>query len=195
MSDSSRGLAGLTEDKLVQIAQSSGNSDDRRAAAAELLGRFDRAVYLWCYRFVRDHERALDMSQEVLLCAWQALDSFSGRCKFSSWLFVITRNRCLNEMQRVSLIDEGEPDYEGVAAPGPNPARQIEESEDEERMYALIRSTLEPEEQKVLWLRCLDRMPVEEITRVVGIESASGARGVLQRARRKLRAAMTEKDE
>ena len=63
------------------------------------------------------------------------------------------------------------------------------------RIYALIRSALEPEEQKVIWLRCFDRMPVEEITRVLGIESASGARSVLQRARRKLRAALMESDE
>ena len=141
MSVRSRELAELTEDDLVRMAQSSGDSGAGRAAATELFGRFDRAVYLWCYRFTRDHEQALDMSQEVLLSAWRSLDSFSGRCNFSWWLFVITRNRCLNEMQRVSLIDEWEPDYEDVAGPGPNPARQTEEREDEERMYALIRST------------------------------------------------------
>ena len=195
MSDRDRELSDLPDENLVQLAQLSIDSDVGRSAAAELLGRYQKKVYLWCYRYIKDHEQSLDMSQEVLLRAWRGLGSFGRRSKFSSWLFVLTRNRCLNEMQCVSLFDESEPDYEAVAAPDPNPARQLEEREDEERIYALIRSTLEPEEQKVLWLRCFDRMPVEEITRVLGIESASGARGVLQRARRKLRAALMESDE
>jgi RNA polymerase sigma-70 factor (ECF subfamily) len=190
LSNRKKELAELTDETLVQIAQSARESEAGRAAAAELLGRFQRAVYLWCYRYVREHEKALDMSQEVLLKAWQALDSFSGRSKFSSWLFSITRNRCLNEMERVSLVDDGEPDRDDIEAPASDHARQLEEREDEERMLSLIRSKLEPDEQKVIWMRCFERMPVDEITRVLGITSASGARGLLQRARRKLKDAL-----
>ncbi|UCF06040.1 MAG: sigma-70 family RNA polymerase sigma factor [bacterium] len=167
-------------------------SEAGRAAGAELLGRYQRAVYLWCYRYVRDHERALDMSQEVLLRAWRALDSFGGKSKFSTWLFAIARNRCLNEMHRVSLFEEGEADFDTVQAPNPDPVRRLEEREYEERIYTLIRTTLEPEEQRAIWLRCFERMPIDEITWVLGIESASGARGLLQKARRKLRNALKE---
>jgi RNA polymerase sigma factor (sigma-70 family) len=195
MSYRNRGYEDSTDKELVRIAQSSRESDAGRSAAAELLGRFQRAVYLWCYRYVKDHERALDMSQEVLLRAWQSLDSFSGRSKFSSWLFVITRNRCLNEMHRVSLFEEGEPDISAVRAPDPDPARRLEEDEDEERIYTLIRAALEPEEQRAIWLRCFERMPVDEITRVLGIESVSGARGLLQKARRKLRNVLRESEQ
>jgi DNA-directed RNA polymerase specialized sigma24 family protein len=46
----------------------------------------------------------------------------------------------------------------------------------------------------VLWLRCFEKVPVDEITRMLGITEASGARGVLQRARRRLRAALAEDD-
>jgi len=192
LSNRKKELAEFADEALVRIAQSAREPDDGRAAAAELLGRFQRAVYLWCFRYVREHEKALDMSQEVLLKTWQALDAFNGRSKFSSWLFVITRNRCLNEMERVSLFEDGEPECDAIEAPACNHARQLEEREDEERILALIRSRLEPEEQKVIWMRCIERLPVDEITRVLGIESASGARGLLQRARRKLKAALGE---
>lgn len=194
MSDRNRGHSDLTDEELVQIVRSSIESETGRVAGAELLGRYQKAVYLWCYRYVRDHEQALDMSQEVLLSAWQGLDSFGGRSKFSTWLFAIARNRCLNEMHRVSLLEESEPDYNAVQAPNLDSARQLEEREDKERIYTLIRSTLEPEEQRAIWLRCFERMPVDEITSVLGIESASGARGLLQKARRKLRSALMEDD-
>jgi DNA-directed RNA polymerase specialized sigma24 family protein len=53
-----------------------------------------------------------------------------------------------------------------------------------------MRSHLAPLEQEALWLRCVERMPVDEITRVLGIEGSTGARAVLQSARRKLRAVL-----
>jgi RNA polymerase sigma factor (sigma-70 family) len=98
-------------------------------------------------------------------------------------------------MERVPLFEAGEPDYDAIEAPDPDHAQQLEEREDEKRILALIRSKLEPNEQRVIWLRCFERMPVDEITRVLGLESASGARGLLQKARRRLRNALRERQE
>jgi len=47
--------------------------------------------------------------------------------------------------------------------------------------------------REALWLRCFEHMPVDEIGRVMRLENASGARGLLQRARRKLRAALAQR--
>jgi DNA-directed RNA polymerase specialized sigma24 family protein len=57
-------------------------------------------------------------------------------------------------------------------------------------MLDLVRRHLDPLEREAIWLRCYEGMPVEEITGLLGIDTASGARGILQRARRKLRAAL-----
>jgi DNA-directed RNA polymerase specialized sigma subunit len=66
----------------------------------------------------------------------------------------------------------------------------VEQDEDEERLLQTIRTSLEPLEQDVIWLRCFERMGLEQITVILSIDGASGARAVLQRARRKLRAAL-----
>lgn len=184
--------AGSTDEDLVARALAGRSSGGRNPAAAELFARYERAVYLCCYRYVGEHERALDLSQEVFLRAWQGLDSFAGRSKFSSWLFAVTRNRCINEVRRIDLLGDETPDPECIPAREAWPDRELEEREGEQRVLRLVRKTLDPVEQKAIWLRCFERLPVDEVTRLLGIESKSGARGMLQTARRKLKAALEE---
>ena len=163
-----------------------------RRAASALLGRYRERVYLWCLRYTHDHEQALDMAQEVLISAYRNLDSFGGRSQFGSWIFSIARNRCLSEVRRPSLLfDEGsDPDdrASGLAAPD----QVLEDRLAEEELLELIQLRLDPVEQQALWLRCFEKMPVDEITKVLAITEVSGARGILQRARRKLKAAIME---
>ena len=190
MSNTNRDPRRATDEELVRTAQGDPRSPEGKAAASELLGRYDKAVYLWCFRYVKEHERALDLAQDVLINAYRGLGSFAGKSKFSSWLFSIARNRCLNEVQRVSLLVDEEADLETIPSGEKNPDMDLEEEESRGRLLDLIRETLEPEEQKAIWLRCFERVPIDEITRLLGIEASTGARGVLQRARRKLRAAL-----
>jgi RNA polymerase sigma-70 factor (ECF subfamily) len=192
MSNINRDPRKTTDEALVQAAQEDRESPSSRAAAAELLGRYDKAVYVWCFRYVKDHERALDLAQDVLINAYRGLGSFAGKSKFSSWLFSIARNRCLNEVQRVSLLVDEEADLETVPSGAKNPDVDIEEEESRDRLLNLIRKALDPLEQRALWLRCFERVSVDEITRLLDIDASTGARGILQRARRKLRAAIEQ---
>lgn len=174
------------------LARATGRPASRhtRQAASELLERYQDRVYIWCFRYVRDHEQALDLAQEVLLKAYRNLTTFQGKSRFGSWLFAITRNRCLSELRRPSLLFDPESDLEAMATQTANPGRQFEEKLAEEEVLDLIRIHLEPREQEALWLRCFERLPVDSITRMLHISEASGARAVLQSARRKLRAAL-----
>ena len=86
-----------------------------------------------------------------------------------------------------------EADLDGLAARGQDPEQAYLDRLDEETVLGLIRNHLEPQEQEALWLRCFERMPVDAITEILGINEASGARAVLQRARRRLRAALEER--
>ena len=81
-----------------------------------------------------------------------------------------------------------------VADERPTPDQEMEQRLDESALLDLIKSHLTRQEQDALWLRCMERMSVEEITSLLGIEEQSGARAVLQRARRRLRAALDRRD-
>lgn len=175
--------------ELLRVARSDGDLARRHDASALLLLRYRDAVYAWCLRYTRDPDRALDLSQDVMVTAWEKIGSFEGRSKFSSWLFAVTRNRCIDASRRVDVLSD-----ESISEEHPDPARLPDaiafDGRDEDRLLDLIRRELDPEEQKAIWLRCIERMPVEEITGVLGVSGESGARALLQRARRKLRAAM-----
>ena len=178
------------DEDLVRTALGDRGSARAQHAASELFGRYHRRVYLWCYRFVRDHEKALDLAQDVLLNGYRSLESFQHGCPFGSWLYAIARNRCFNELRRPALFTEEEIDLDGLVGAAEDPADRLIRKLDEESLLAAIHTHLDETEQSALWLRCVERMPIDAITTVLKINQASGARGLLQRARRKLRAAL-----
>lgn len=186
---------GVSDEALAERAV---RDPDRRAgelAASALLGRYRRITYRWCYRYVRDHEWALDLAQEALLSAYRHLGSFRASGRFVSWLYAITRNTCLMALRRPSLLRDEDDAPERLADGRPDPNRVLEDQEDEEALLRLIRDHLDPVEQEALWLRCFERLPVGTITQILRIEGASGARGLLQGARRKLRRALERRAE
>ncbi len=189
MNTGKREIEKRSDAELVREAQAEGAGRSGKEAASALLKRYRERVYRWCLGRVRDPELALDLSQDVLLSAYRKLHTFDGRARFSSWLFAIARNRCLNALRRPDLFDDDER-LEVLPDPSVRQDLEMEQREDEERVLRLVRDNLDPLDQQVLWLRCFEKVPVDVITRLLEIPEPSGARGALQRARRRLRAAL-----
>lgn len=177
------------EELLARYRRAPGSEEGRRAAG-HLLARYRGRVYAWALRLVREHEDALDIAQVVLLKAWRALPGFDGRSRFSSWLFAMTRNECLTALRPRILRRDETLDPVEFLVDDDDPGRLLESAEEEEAMDALLRESLSPVEQQAIWLRCFERLPVDEVTRMLGLTHASGARSVLQSAREKLRRAL-----
>jgi len=184
-----------SDEDLVRSFQKDPAADAGRAAAGMLFERYWEPVYLWCLRRLRSHETARDIAQEVLISAYQALGSFEGRCLYSSWLFTIMRHRCFRALRRADPVLDEEVEVDGLADEARLADSLLLEQEGEGELLALIRQVLDPTEQYALWLRVFEHMPVEEITRRLDIRGSSGARGVLQSARRKLGAALKRREQ
>jgi RNA polymerase sigma-70 factor, ECF subfamily len=71
-----------------------------------LVERHRRAIYQVCYRFVHQHEDASDLAQDVFVRAWRSLGSFKGDAAFSTWLYRIAVNLCLNRVSARKLPSE-----------------------------------------------------------------------------------------
>ena len=181
-----RELTAVADAELVQLVRLGGSRSD--AAAAELFGRYHGRVYAWCRRYRHDPEQALDLAQDVLLTAWRSLGTWEGKAPFGGWLFVVTHHACLRAAR--TKAPPGDDDaLADLPDPRPDPASDLEDRQERDALLDLVRTHLEPLEQRAVWLRYAEHMPVDEITRVLGLTAASGARGLLQTARRKLRAA------
>lgn len=184
-----RDLRRRTDEELVVLIREAAPGAAARAET-ELFGRYRGRVYAWCRRYVREHEAALDLAQDVLLIAYRSLGTYQQRAPFGGWLFTVTHHACLRAVRRRTLETEEDSLLETIADPRPDALAQHEDAQARDRLLTLVRATLEPIEQRALWLRVVEAQPVEEITRMLGLENATGARALLQKARRKLRAAL-----
>jgi RNA polymerase sigma-70 factor (ECF subfamily) len=73
---------------------------DERAFSI-VLRMYETPVYNYVLRLVGDRALAEDLTQEVFLRVFQGLPRFSLRCKFTTWLFQVTKNRVLDELRAV----------------------------------------------------------------------------------------------
>jgi len=177
------------DEELVARVQASGGAAAERAAS-ELLARHQRRVYVWVRGHVRDHERALDLTQEILVKAYRGLPGFQRGSRFTTWLFAIARNHCLDATRRPQLDIDPEFRLESLLDDRPGPLDDLARRQAETRLLDLVDRTLDPQERRAVWMRSVEGVAVDEITRRLGLDTASGARGLLQTARRKLRAAL-----
>ncbi|MBW3637525.1 MAG: sigma-70 family RNA polymerase sigma factor [Armatimonadetes bacterium] len=76
-----------------------------REAVAVLLGRHREAVGRLCFQILRERERAEDAAQEILLRAFEKMPQFRGESEFSTWLYRVALNHCL-EIKRTSTRRE-----------------------------------------------------------------------------------------
>lgn len=79
---------GYSDEELVEMFVRDGDQD----AFGEILHRHLNYVYGLAYRITRDHEATEEIVQEVMLQLSQKAGTFSGRAKFSSWLYRVVAN-------------------------------------------------------------------------------------------------------
>ena len=136
-----------------------------REAFDRLVERYQRDVYRLCYRFVNNHEDANDVAQEAFIKAYRALDRFRGDSAFSTWLYRITVNACLNF--RAARRPTAEELPEALADARPRADEGVLSDERSRRVRAAIQRL--PEKQRAtLILKTYHELSHEEVAGVLG---------------------------
>src|SRR5882724_9194548 len=185
-------MSGWTDEELVEQYRSNGGSPRGNPFLSELFGRHHGRVAAWCFRMTGDREAAADLAQEVFVKAFRHVESFRGESLFSTWLYSITRNHCRNEVRSRSTRPEEitDTDLLHAADPGEPLLDTLERRSSQALLRTLMRDTLDDIETQVMTLHYAEEMPLESITRLLGLGNASGAKAYIVSARRKLQAAV-----
>lgn len=161
-------------------------TDGRERAFALLLPRYEHKVYRLCCAMLRDPTEAQDAAQESLVRIWKSLPGYDARASLSTWIYAITRNRCLSALERRRALAAAG-DSELVLAE--LPAESADTHEPEERS-ARLRELIEllPERyRRTLTLFYFEDRSVSEVAKQLG-QSEGTVKTTLFRAR----AALTE---
>jgi len=167
-----------------------------RAAFAELVEKYKQPVMNFIYRTLRDEIEAEDLAQNVFLQAYKSRGRYRQTAKFSTWLFTIARNLCLNEIRRRSRhpaesIEEPHAEHED------QPRQQYEDKSQIAPPDKLLQGELAqkigealaglPENQRTAILLCRqDELSYEEIAEVLDC-SLSATKSLIHRGRETLK--------
>ena len=167
-----------------------------RAAFAELVEKYKQPVMNFVFRSLRDEIEAEDLAQNVFLQAWKSRSRYRQTAKFSTWLFTIARNLCLNEIRRRSRhpaesIEEAHAEHEDL------PRQQYEDKSQiappEKLLHGELAQKIEealaelPENQRTAILLCRqDELSYEEIAGVLDC-SLSATKSLSHRGRETLK--------
>jgi RNA polymerase sigma-70 factor (ECF subfamily) len=112
-------LMGATDDEQAWVMQS--RNGDPEAFEA-LVRTYQRMIHSLTYRMTGSMSDAEDLAQETFLRAYQGLANYHGDAKFSSWLYRIAINVCLNwrqrEARRTRLLQQVEAQEKPQGTPG-----------------------------------------------------------------------------
>ena len=165
-------------------------------AFEELVRLYEKRVLALTRRMCRNPEDAAEAAQEAFFAAWQGLKSFRGDSSFSTWLYRLASNACVDLLRRegkrqaaVSLDDE---DLNlDLPASVPSPQEEAERRELREEIEAGLRA-LPPEYRAVLVLREMQQLRYDEISQVLGLDVGT-VKSRISRGRKKLRAFLLER--
>lgn len=143
-------------------------------------------VFAFARHMLDNREDAEEVTSEAFLRAFEKARTFRGDCPFRGWLFAITRNLCYDRLRqpRLALL---EPDEAENRADGGRGAAQMETACTVRRALAAL-----PEDQQLALTLCdVEEWDAREAAEILG-RSVEATKSLLYRARRSLRARLTE---
>lgn len=161
----------LIDDETLVAQFQAGQQD----AFDELMRRYKSKIFSYLLRSVGNHEDAEDLTIDVFVKAYRALDTWQAKAKFSTWLYKIASNLAIdyhrakarNPIQ--SWNDEEIPEARLAATDlASNPVKSLEEKE-RGRIIREAVEQLSPQQKEVFLLCRYEGLPIKEVSETLGI--------------------------
>ena len=163
-------------------------------AFGELVEAYQDKVYNLALRMCGNADDAFDLAQDAFFRAWRGLSGFQFESAFSTWLFRLTSNVCLDWLRAkkrrptvslTTLDDEGEEVQMEIRDPGKSPEELLLAAEDREAL-AKAMNQLPVEYRQILTLRAIDDLSYTQIAEILKLREGT-VKSRLNRARAALR--------
>ena len=154
----------------------------------------EKAIYNLCLRMLGNEQDALDASQEAFFKAYRNLESFRGDSRFSTWLYRLASNVCLDMLRRqpeepILSADDDEL-FLRLRDSSPSPQEALERNE-LRRTVSKALSSLPADFRQAVVLRDVNGLSYEEIADVTGLETGT-VKSRIFRGRKKLAAVLLD---
>lgn len=147
-----------------------------------LVNKYKNLVFTLCVKMIQDKDLAEDVAQDSFVKAFQKLSKFNGKSKFSSWLYRITYNNCVDAIKKNQKIQTSEIDENTV---GESLTGDITKKEKEKFIKEALLQ-LPEQDRAILTLYYYQDESVSDIAKSVGI-SESNVKIKLHRSRKVLK--------
>ncbi|WP_044173211.1 RNA polymerase sigma factor [Flectobacillus major] len=173
-----------TDEKLVKLFIET----QKNIYFEQLYDRYSDKVYRKCLSFVKDEAKAEDFAHDIFLKLVLNIASYKESAKFSTWLYSITYNYCIDQTRLAKRYSESplddnfdlEEDFE-----------EAELAELEATKLRKAMTQIQPEEKSILMMKYQDDLTIKEISESLEI-SESAVKMRLLRAKEKIRKAYLE---
>lgn len=156
---------------------------------ALIVQNFQQSIFRYCYRLLGNRQDAEDALQDTFVKAYESIHRYKPAASFSSWLYRIAGNHCLNLLRRRRIHRLAM----RFLRPGSDAAGA--EQEFEERLYsyplAEALSRLSPEDRNLLVLRVFEQRTFVEMSGILGI-SPNALHKRMEKIKSKVRETMTK---
>lgn len=184
----------MTEQQLVMRAKA---GDDE--AFAQLMRDNEKRIYNLTLRMTGNPEDAMDLAQEAFLNAWRGLKFFKGDSAFSTWVYRLASNACIDHLRRQKRrqdisapmpVDEEDDTPPDIPDDRFQPEQELERQELRNAVSAGL-SRLSDEHRQVLVMREINGLSYQEIADVLDLEAGT-VKSRIARARNSLRKILLE---
>ena len=160
------------------------------AAFEALIRAHEKKVYTLCRRMCRNEDDALEAAQDTFLAVWRGVGDFRADAAFSTWLYRLATNACLDLLRREKKRG-GDVSLDGADAPrdladGAPPPEEAVLRADTRRMVREALYALPDDHRQILLLRETEQLSYQEIAEVTGLELGT-VKSRISRARQALR--------
>jgi len=165
------------------------------AAFEELISSYQKKIFNLAYRMLGNINDADDLAQETFIRVFKSISNFKGESSFSTWIYRIATNVCLDELRKrknkkaVSLDDEIKVDDGEIKRQIESDSPLPDEIAEREELRLLVKHAISdlPEEQRlIISLRDIQGLSYDEIAQVLDCPSGT-VKSRINRARQALK--------